>query len=57
MVLIMAILFIPLTMNRLVEKQCKLEQEALSDNHPKLDLKFKEGQTIKVNLNIVSGFV
>ncbi|XP_074596819.1 NECAP-like protein CG9132 [Brevipalpus obovatus] len=37
---------------KLVEKQSKLEQEESTGAQPKLDLKFKEGQTIKVNLNI-----
>ncbi|XP_015792068.1 NECAP-like protein CG9132 [Tetranychus urticae] len=38
---------------KLAEKRIKLEQEdAAADSQPKLDLKFKEGETIKVNLNI-----
>ena len=37
----------------MVEKHKELEKkENEVDERPKLDLKFKEGQTIKVNLNI-----
>ena len=35
----------------MVEKEIEAENTT-EDNLPKLDLKFKEGQTIKVNLNI-----
>jgi len=34
------------------EEEIEKEQKEPEDNHPKLDLGFKEGQTIKVNLNI-----
>lgn len=37
----------------MIEKEDEAEKETADDSAPKLDLKFKEGQTIKVNLNIV----
>lgn len=37
---------------RMIEKEDEAEKETADDSAPKLDLKFKEGQTIKVNLNI-----
>ena len=39
-------------MDRIIEKEIEAEKEGPEDNLPKLDLKFKEGETIKVNLNI-----
>lgn len=39
-------------LNRIIEKEDEAEKETADDSQPKLDLKFKEGQTIKVNLNI-----
>jgi len=39
--------------DRIVEKEIEAEKETSEDNLPKLDLKFKEGETIKVNLNIM----
>lgn len=37
---------------RIIEKEDEAEKETADDSVPKLDLKFKDGQTIKVNLNI-----
>lgn len=37
---------------RTIEKEDEAEKETADESAPKLDLKFKEGQTIKVNLNI-----
>ena len=40
-------------MNQIINRQLEVEKEAPNqESQPKLDLKFKEGQTIKVNLNI-----
>ena len=35
-----------------MEKEVEAAKATTDDSLPKLDLKFKEGQTIKVNLNI-----
>lgn len=44
-------LFLPALTYRIIEKEIESEKE--SEKEPlKLDLKFKEGETIKVNLNI-----
>jgi hypothetical protein len=43
---------------RVLQKEEEIEKEKKEpeDNTPKLDLGFKEGQTIKVNLNIAVSF-
>lgn len=37
-----------------IEKSSELEKEQISGNQPKLDLGFKEGQTITLNIGVRS---